>query len=97
MNLSAPRAPAKALVPPTTRALPENETLSAALLPAHACALYIFSRREPRAPLSVTLPPKVAHPELVKLPTPKPFSVLLPISRPRPDIVPVPKALSPLA
>jgi hypothetical protein len=83
------------LVPPTTRALPENETLSAAASLAQACALCIFSRREPRAPFNVTVPPNVAHPELVKLPTPNPFSVLLPMSRPRPDIAPLPKAFLP--
>jgi hypothetical protein len=95
VNDTAPRAPETALVPPTTRALPENETLSAALS-EQACALRTDSRREPCAPFRVTLPPSLTHVGLVKTPAPDPFSVPLPIRRPRPDIVAPPNALLPL-
>jgi hypothetical protein len=97
VNLSAPRAPVNFLLPPTTRALPWNETLSAVLSLAQACPPRIASRSEPRAPLIVALPSNVTHVGLVKVPSPDPLSVLLPIGRPRPDIVPTPAAFLPLA
>jgi hypothetical protein len=97
VNLSAPVAPANFLVPPTTCARPENETLSAALSLAQACPPRIASRSEPRAPLTVALPSKVTQVGLVKVPSPDPLSVLLPIGLPRPDIVPTPAAFLPLA
>lgn len=83
-------------MPPTTRARPENETLSAALLLAHAWALRTLSLRDPRPPLTVNLALNVTHVELVNVPVPDPFSVPLPIGLPRPDMVALPAAVLPL-
>ena len=96
MNASVPRAPANLLVPPTTRALPENETLPPAPSVPHAWASCTASRREPRAPRKVARPRKAPQDELVISPIADPLSVLLPISRPRPDNAAPPAAFSPL-
>ena len=95
VNEMVPRACAKVEVPPVIRALPENETLVAVALPAHACALLAASFSVPRVPLRTAVPLKTRHVLLVKTPLPEPFRVPCPIV-PRPEAVTLPEALVPL-
>jgi hypothetical protein len=94
LNERAPCAAAYADVPPSTFAVPENETSLA--LPAHACALRTTRWKEPDRPLSVAVPLNTAQLELVNSPTADPLSELDPINLPRPVRVALPDALVPL-
>jgi hypothetical protein len=79
-----------------TCALPENETLFASELPAHARAPRAASVIDPALPLSTAVPLKTTHVWLVKTPLAEPVSVPRPMMLPRPLAVAVPEALAPL-
>lgn len=62
----------------------------------HAWPFRAFSFRVPRPPRRTALPLKVTQVELVNVPVADPFSVPLPIGRPRPDMIALPAAVLPL-
>jgi hypothetical protein len=92
-----PRARAKEPVAPTIRAVPENETRAPPEPPAHACARWTTSRREPWRPVSLARPLKETHVALVKVPVADPLRVLGPIGLPLPRMTALPEAVLPLA
>ncbi len=68
----------------------------AAAASAHAVPLRAASLIDPTAPLRTAEPLKRTHVWLVKTPCPDPLNVLAPMSRPRPVMVALPKAVVPL-
>ena len=79
-----------------TFALPENETLFASVLFAHARAPRADSLIDPVLPLSTAVPLKTTQVLLMKTPRAEPVSVPRLMMLPRPVAVALPEALVPL-